>query len=112
MPRYEIYFFSEDVRLGIEAMPLKIRARLKYLLDKMEVFGSDLGEPHTKTLTGYPGLFEVRAKAAGGNGRVFYCTKVGREIWLLHSIIKKTQKTPKGDLEIAYNRLKELKSGN
>jgi phage-related protein len=38
-----------------------------------------------------------------------YCTLVGRRIVMLHSFIKKTQKTPLGDLDIARSRLKEVK---
>ncbi len=33
-----------------------------------------------------------------------YCTRVGKRIVILHVFIKKTQKTPKRDLEIARQR--------
>ena len=41
------------------------------------------------------GLFEIRARGVEGIGRAFFCTLVGRRIVILHSFIKKTQKTPK-----------------
>jgi len=55
------------------------------------------------------GLFEIRARAQEGIGRYFYCTTIKREIIILHAFIKKTQKTPKKELDIALSRLGELK---
>ena len=62
--------------------------------------------PHTRALG--DGLFEVRAKAEEGIGRAFFCALVGRRIVILHGFIKKTDKTPKRELTIARNRLKEV----
>ena len=44
-----------------------------------------------------------------GIARVLYCTMAGRRIVVLHSFIKKTDKIPAKDLNLARNRLKELK---
>jgi len=55
------------------------------------------------------GLFELRLKAAEGIARVFYCTLVGRRIVILHQFVKKTDKTPQRELEVARRRLKEVK---
>ena len=75
----------------------------------MKVFGSNLGDPHTKSFG--EGLFELRVKGAEGIGRIFYCTVIGKNIFMLHSFIKKTQKTPQKELEIAISRMKEIKNG-
>ena len=69
-------------------------------------FGSNLGMPHTKPLDG--GLFELRVKSKEGVARVFFCTKVGKKIIMLHSFIKKSQKTPKKELKIAKTRMSEV----
>jgi phage-related protein len=74
----------------------------------MEVYGPDLGMPHTRAMG--EGLFELRLKAAEGIARVFYCTMVGRKIVILHHFIKKTDKTPSKELEIARRRMKEIKN--
>lgn len=73
---------------------------------RMEEFGPNLGMPHTRALGN--GLFEIRAKAEEGIGRAFFCTMVGRKIVILHSFIKKTDKTPKRELDIAITRQKEV----
>lgn len=52
--------------------------------------------------------FELRLKDADGIARVFYCVVSGRRIVMLHSFIKKTQATPKRELEIARRRKKEM----
>ncbi|MFM8454193.1 MAG: type II toxin-antitoxin system RelE/ParE family toxin [Gammaproteobacteria bacterium] len=67
-----------------------------------------MGMPHTKHLG--KGLIEMRLQASEGIARVFYAAIFNKEIVILHSIIKKTQKTPRKDLEIAYNRLTEVKN--
>ena len=73
----------------------------------MELFGPDLGMPHTRAMGG--GLFELRIKAAEGIARVFYCTVVDRRIVVLHQFVKKSDKTPPKELEIARRRMKEVK---
>ena len=76
----------------------------------MVALGPNLGEPHTKAFG--DGLFELRLKGTEGIARVFFCTLVGRRIVMLHSFIKKTNKTPQRELETAESRLKELKHAN
>jgi phage-related protein len=54
------------------------------------------------------GLFELRPRGPEGIAKVFYCTRVGRSIVILHVFIKKTQETPKRELEIARRRQREM----
>ncbi|MGJ0579974.1 type II toxin-antitoxin system RelE/ParE family toxin [Xenorhabdus bovienii] len=65
-----------------------------------------LGEPHTKAMG--KGLFEIRAKAQEGIGRGLFCYLQGSNIIVLHVFVKKSQKTPKKDLELAYERMREV----
>ena len=83
-------------------------ARYLRLTDMMLEHGSNLGLPHTKSLNN--GLFEIRLKSKEGIGRVFYCTKVDKNIIMLHSFVKKTDKIPKNEMQIALKRLKETKN--
>jgi phage-related protein len=55
------------------------------------------------------GLFEVRARGTEGIGRAFFCCFSGRRVVILHGFIKKTQKTPLKEVQIARKRLKEVK---
>ncbi len=95
------------MRLEIAALPMTLRVRYAMLTARMIEHGANLGEPHTEAFGG--GLFELRLKGAEGIARVFYCTQVGRRIVMLHSFVKKTQKTPTSERRIAEARLKEIK---
>ena len=75
----------------------------------MEMYGPDLGMPHTRAMG--DGLFELRLKAGEGIARIFYCTRVGRRIVMLHQFIKKTEKTPVKELLVARTRMEELANG-
>lgn len=76
----------------------------------MVALGPNLGEPHTKAFG--DGLFELRLKGAEGIARVFFCTLVGRRIVMLHSFIKKSERTPQRERDTAVTRMKEVKRAN
>ena len=107
---YQIDYFSEEVQGDILALPDTLAARYIVLTRRMEALGPNLGEPHTKAF-GH-GLFELRLKGAEGITRVFYCTVVGKRIFMLHCFVKKSQKTPQTDLNLAITRMKEVKREN
>lgn len=70
--------------------------------------GANLGEPHPQAMG--DGLFELRLKGPEDIARVFYCTLIGKRIVILHSFVKKTQKTPLRELRTAQARMKEIKN--
>lgn len=72
--------------------------------------GPNLGPPHTDAFG--DGLFELRLKGQEGFARVFFCALVGKRVVMLHSFIKKSQKTPPREIEIARKRMKEVKHAN
>ncbi len=104
---YSIIYYSEQVQEDIMSLPDTLQARYIGLTQRMLEHGPNLGLPHTDAFGG--GLFELRLKGAEGIARVFFCTMVEQEIVMLHSFIKKTQKTPEKELKIAKSRMKELK---
>lgn len=91
-------------------LPDTLAARYIVLTRRMIALGPNLGEPHTKAFG--DGLFELRLKGAEGIARVFFCTLVGRRIVMLHSFIKKSERTPSREREIAETRMKEIKRAN
>lgn len=107
---YSITYYSETVQEEILELPDTLAARYIVLTRRMVALGPNLGEPHTKAFGN--GLFELRLKGAEGIARVFFCTIVGRRIVMLHSFVKKTNKIPMRELEIAESRLKEIKHAN
>jgi len=89
-------------------LPAGFVARFLRYAERMELFGPDLGMPHTRAMGS--GLFELRLKAAEGIARVFYCTLVGQRIVMLHHFIKKSEQTPRNELEKALRRMNEVKN--
>ena len=88
-------------------MPAGFGARFLRYAEWMEIYGPDLGMPHTRAMG--EGLFGLRLKSAEGIARVLCCTLVGRRAVMLHQFIKKSEKTPRKELEIARQRMKETK---
>ncbi len=105
---WQIMYYSEALQEALLASPPGIQARYIHITQRMLSVGPDLGMPHTRALG--QGLFEIRAKAEEGIGRVFYCTLVGERIVILHTFVKKTQTTPDKELRIARRRMKEIKN--
>jgi len=104
---WNVTFYNQRVEAEILALPTGLLARFLRYAERMEAFGPDLGMPHTRAMGG--GLFELRIKAAEGIARVFFCTVVGRRIVFLHQFVKKTDKTPLKELNIARQRMREVK---
>lgn len=105
---WRVTFYSAALQNEILQLPAGFVARFLRYAERMEVYGPDLGMPHTRAMGG--GLFELRIKAAEGVTRVFYCTLIGRRIVMLHQFMKKSERTPRKELEIARKRMKEVKN--
>ena len=74
-------------------------------IQKVE-FGWPIGMPYCRPLG--RGLWEVRSNISSGRiARTLFFVLAG-EMVLLHGFIKKTQKTPPQEIELALKRMKEL----
>ena len=107
---YSISYYSEVVQDEILTLPDTLAARYIVLTRRMLALGPNLGDPHTNAFG--EGLFEMRLKGAEGIARVFFCTMVGKRIVMLHSFVKKSDRTPLRELKLAQNRMKEVKRAN
>ncbi len=107
---YTINYYSDAVQEQIMELPDTLAARYIVLTRRMLALGPNIGEPHTKAFG--DGLFELRLKGAEGMARVFFCTLVGRRIVMLHTFIKKSERTPLREREVAETRMKEIKRAN
>ena len=105
---YSIIYFNEEVQEEILSLPTTLQARYICLTERMMEYGPNLGLPHTAAFGS--GLFELRLKGVEGIARVFFCTLVKQEIVMLHSFIKKSQKTPDREIKFARQRMKDLKN--
>jgi phage-related protein len=93
---------NEPVREWLKSLPVDVRAEI----------GSDIAQVQWRWPIGKPlvdgfghGLFEVRTSWGGNIYRVLFCF-AGTTIVLLHGFQKKSQKTPKADVDLARRRMK------
>lgn len=105
--KWKITFFNEKVEQKTLSFPVGILANFLYIAEMIEELGPVLGKPYTAPMG--RGLFEIRAKGKEGIGRSFFCGIKDREVVILHSFVKKSQKTPKKEIDLARARMKEVK---
>jgi len=105
--KWKITFYSERIEKETLSFPAGVLANLLHILDMIEELGPNLGKPYTAPMG--KGLFEIRAKGKEGIGRSLFCAVKGKEVIILHSFMKKTQKTPQKELKLARRRMKEVK---
>ena len=86
--------------------PEGILSNLLHVIEIMEEFGPNAGRPYTAPMG--RGLFEIRARGKEGAGRALFCTVKNKEIIILNSFIKKTQRTPQKEIDLARKRMKEI----
>ena len=102
---YESALGNRPVREWILELSLEDRKLVGRDIQKVE-FGWPLGMPYCRSLGN--GLWEVRSDLTDGKiARVIFCV-VRERMVLLHSFVKKTQKTPAQDLKLALKRMKEV----
>ena len=102
---YETAKGRQPVRDWILGLSPEDRKLIGRDIQKVE-FGWPMGMPYCRSLG--DGLWEVRSSLARGRiARVLFCVARGN-MAPLHGFIKKTQKTPAKDLELALRRMKEL----
>lgn len=92
----------------LEALPADARSRFSYIARLIEEFGLErVREPHVKHLQG--ALWEMRVTGRDGIARAIYVTASGRRVIVVRAFVKKTQKTPLREIELAFRRAKEIK---
>ena len=106
--KWTVNYYSQKVIDGIMRWPVKLQSKYLRTVDLLETYGVELGGTSLTKAMG-DGLFEIRIKAQEGIGRAFFCYRCGHEILILHAFIKKTQKTPTKELDLALQRLSEVK---
>lgn len=96
---------SEPVRTWLKSLSREDCRSIGEDIKTVE-FGWPVGMPTCRSLAGHKDLWEVRSKITGGIARVIFMFSDG-EMILLHGFVKKTQKTPQNELDLAIKRKKE-----
>ena len=83
----------------LDSVNPKMRAKIFGLLGILQEKGNMLREPYSKHLD--DGIFELRGKVGSVISRVLYFFYYDGKIILTNGIVKKTQKTPKAEIDRA-----------
>jgi phage-related protein len=104
---WRVEILNEIVAAEVAALPTDMQARFIRLAERIAAAGLEsLGEPHAKHVVGK--LWELRLTGRDGIARALYVTASGRRIVVVRAFVKKTQKTPPSDIELALRRAKEI----
>ena len=99
---------NEMVDAELAELPADMRARLVRISELIESVGLlNVKEPHVRHIRGQ--LWEIRLKGKAGIARALYVTAREQRVVILRAFIKKTEKTPPAEIELALQRAKELK---
>lgn len=104
MAQFEVQFYEkENGEIPVEdflmSLDVKMRAKLSGIIEILQEKGNLLREPYSKHLS--DGIFEIRGKVGNNISRVLYFFYYNDKIILTNGFVKKTQKTPKIELEKA-----------
>lgn len=108
---WEVVFYAspsgkQPVLAWLAEQPADVRAAFAHLFDLLESNGTAMGEPHVKPLG--KKLYELRVNGRDGTYRTLYFAARGRRFVMVHGFQKKTQKTPKQELEKALKRMTDF----
>ncbi|OFX30842.1 MAG: addiction module toxin RelE [Bacteroidetes bacterium GWA2_32_17] len=101
----KIIFHGEYFLDFYATLDIKVKAKIQYVFELIKQI-ERIPEKFLAPITGYEGLFEIRIEFQSNIYRIFYCFDQGRLVVLFNSFQKKTQKTPKKEIEKAM-RLKQ-----
>jgi phage-related protein len=105
--KWTIETLNEIVDAEVDSLPADMRARLAHIAKLIEEMGLErVGEPHVKHLDGR--LWEMRLKGRSGISRALYVVATGRRVAIVRAFIKKTQKTPRHEIDLALARAKAI----
>ena len=98
-------FFLGDSRKQVLKFSADAKREAGYQLDKVQ-HGDGPSDWKPMPTVGV-GVREIRLHVAG-EYRVIYLTTLPDAVYVLHAFVKKTQRTPKSDIDLAKTRLTQL----
>lgn len=105
---WSVETLNATVDAELEALPLDMRARFSRIALLIAEHGLNrLREPYVKHLDG--ALWEMRMSGRDGIARAIYVTARGHRVVVVRVFIKKTEKTPRSEIELARRRAGEVR---
>lgn len=107
MQQWSFVFANATVQAELDALPVDVRAYFERIVRLVQTVGLErVHQPYLKHLE--DGLWEMRLHGRSGIARALYLTASGRRVVILRVFAKKTQKTPRREIELARQRAREV----
>jgi phage-related protein len=105
---WSVEYLDEQAKAEVYVLADEARASFERIAEMIQSNGLErMREPYVKHLEGK--LWEMRLSGRDGIARSLYVTATGKRVVVVHSFVKKTQKTPRRVIDYALKRAKEVK---
>ncbi len=104
---WSFVFVNAEAKAELDALSVDLRASFERMVKLVQAFGLEqVHEPYIKHIEG--GIWEMRLRGRDRIARALYLTARGRRVVILRVFVKKTQKTPRREIELARRRAREV----
>ena len=104
---WTVVFVNDKAEAEVNALPEDMQTRFTRITDMIRELGLlAMREPYVKHLDNK--LWEMRLKGEDGIARSIYVAASGQRAVVLRTFVKKTDKTPRREIEIAFARMQEI----
>jgi phage-related protein len=105
---WTVVTLNAAVTAELNALPDDMLARFTRIGELIQVYGIErMREPHVKHIEGR--LWEIRLSGRRGIARALYVTASGKRVVVVRVFEKKSQKTPRSEIDLALERAKEIR---
>ena len=96
--------FTPEAKQEFHGLPADMQAAALHIARLLQSMGPErVREPYVKPVEGK--LWEMRLHGRDGIARALYFAKVGRRLCVVRVFVKKTQKTPRTEIQLALRRI-------
>ena len=104
---WSFVFLNAEVKAELDALAEDVRASFERIVQLVQAVGLErVREPYIKHIENR--IWEMRLRGRDGIARALNVTATGRRVVILRVFTKKTQKTPRREIELARQRAKEV----
>lgn len=104
---WSFVFVNVQAKAELDAMPADIRANFERIVQLVQAVGLErVHEPYIKHVDGR--IWEMRLRGRDGIARALYVTAGEQQVVVLRVFTKKSQKTPRREIELARRRAREV----
>ena len=104
---WSFVFLNAEVKVERDGLAENVRASFERIVRLVQAVGLErVHEPYIKHLE--ERIWEMRLRGRDGIARALYVTATGGRVVIFRVFIKKTQKTPRREIELARQRAKEV----